>query len=51
MTDEKLIDPDCRDGKCHACVGGLCQCSCHWADHIGVVFRDLEDVPVRAGLL
>lgn len=26
---EKLIDPDCRDGKCGSCVGGPCECHCH----------------------
>lgn len=26
---ELLIDPDCRGGKCSACVGGPCQHSCH----------------------
>lgn len=33
MPDEKLIDPDCRDGKHRSCVGGLCECSCHWTTH------------------
>jgi hypothetical protein len=32
---ERLIDPDCRDGKCGSCVGGPCECDCH--THIGVV--------------
>ncbi|MER7361853.1 nucleoside triphosphate pyrophosphohydrolase [Nonomuraea wenchangensis] len=27
--DEPLIDPDCRDGKCHSCVGGPCEHDCH----------------------
>ncbi len=26
---EKLIDPDCRDGKHGSCVGGPCECACH----------------------
>ena len=24
-----LLDPDCRDGKCSSCVGGLCECEHH----------------------
>ena len=28
-VEPPLIDPDCRGGKCSACVGGPCQCSCH----------------------
>lgn len=28
-TPERLIDPDCRDGKCGSCVGGLCEHYCH----------------------
>lgn len=27
--NEPLIDPDCRDGKCGSCVGGLCEHECH----------------------
>lgn len=27
--DPKLLDPDCRDGKCGSCVGGPCQHWCH----------------------
>ena len=27
----KLIDPDCRSGKCSACVGGPCEHECHRA--------------------
>jgi hypothetical protein len=26
---EPLLDPDCRDGKCGSCVGGLCEHGCH----------------------
>lgn len=26
---DQVIDPDCRDGKHAACVGGPCECSCH----------------------
>ncbi|MEU4410687.1 hypothetical protein AB0F88_39805 [Streptosporangium sp. NPDC023963] len=29
---EPLVDPDCRDGKCHSCVGGPCEHSCHQGD-------------------
>lgn len=28
-NDEPLLDPDCRDDKHRACVGGLCECDCH----------------------
>lgn len=31
MTD-KLVDPDCRGGKHRSCVGGMCECSCHWTE-------------------
>lgn len=24
-----LIDPDCRDGKCGSCIGGVCEHYCH----------------------
>lgn len=27
--EPQLIDPDCRDGKCGSCVGGLCEHECH----------------------
>lgn len=27
--EPKLLDPDCRDGKCGSCVGGPCEHSCH----------------------
>ena len=26
---EKLLDPDCRDGKHGSCVGEPCECACH----------------------
>lgn len=26
---EPLLDPDCRDGKCGSCVGGVCEHDCH----------------------
>jgi hypothetical protein len=29
--DERLVDPDCRDGKCDSCVGGPCEHECHQA--------------------
>jgi len=25
----QVIDPDCRDGKCGSCVGGICEHECH----------------------
>jgi len=28
-SDDPLIDPDCRDGKCGSCVGGPCEHDCH----------------------
>jgi hypothetical protein len=28
-SEEPLIDPDCRSGKCGSCVGGPCQHHCH----------------------
>jgi hypothetical protein len=31
--DAKLIDPDCKAGKYRSCVGGLCECACHWDTH------------------
>lgn len=27
--DAPLLDPDCRDGKCGSCVGGVCECPHH----------------------
>ncbi|MGI8333427.1 hypothetical protein ACRYCC_26040 [Actinomadura scrupuli] len=27
--EDLLIDPDCRDGKCGSCIGGLCEHDCH----------------------
>ena len=29
LGGDQIIDPDCRDGKCGSCVGGLCQHHCH----------------------
>jgi hypothetical protein len=45
MTDstapERLIDPDCRDGKHGSCIGAPCQCACH--THIGVMDPGARD--------
>ena len=29
IDPDKLIDPDCRDGKHGSCVIGFCECECH----------------------
>lgn len=42
MTEQQF-DPDCRDGKHQACVGGPCECVCHQPVDIAAVTRALRD--------